>query len=364
MHVALVVDPGRLLTDGAEVQRLAVALVGEGIRVHRILPPWRDEPSLARLIPASAFDFGSSILFRAARLGALSSELEQDRPDVFVGLGPRGFEAAAELAEDLDTGLLAMASTMEELDAMPLRAHRDRVDLVCASTAPLAVRASRTVGDDRVAVLPLGVPIPPQDDREPPSPQSLAIAGSGRDEGAYRALFRAIADVMPALPDLQVAIELPAGHDPKLWRIARELGVQRVLNGVSGLESIRPLALACGTFALPEPAHGTRAIVLEAMARGRTVVALEDPFADHLIDGVTALVAAERDEREWARLLASALLRPSGAPDVGPEAAARTAARFSSARCAEQLADACLAVVRGPAIPFPGSGTIGGGGAG
>jgi glycosyltransferase involved in cell wall biosynthesis len=200
------------------------------------------------------------------------------------------------------------------------------------------------------------VPIPSARDRQPASPQSLAIAGSGRDDGAYRAVFRAIADVMPALPELQVAIELPPGHDPKLWRLARELGVQRVLNGVSSLESIRPLALACGTVALPEPAHGTRSIVLEAMALGRTVVAMDDPFADHLIDGVSALVAQERDAREWARLLAEALLPGPGAARVGEEAAARAAARFSSARCAEQLADACATIVRGPSIPFPGPG--------
>ena len=33
MHVALVVDPERLLTDGAALQRLAVALAAEGVRV-------------------------------------------------------------------------------------------------------------------------------------------------------------------------------------------------------------------------------------------------------------------------------------------------------------------------------------------
>ena len=81
MLVALVVDPERLVTDAAEVQRLAVALAGEGVRVHRVLPPWTDEPPLARLIPASSFDFASSMLFRPSRLGALSSALEDDRPD-------------------------------------------------------------------------------------------------------------------------------------------------------------------------------------------------------------------------------------------------------------------------------------------
>lgn len=354
MHVALVVDPERLVTDAAEIQRLAVALAGEGVRVHRVLPPWRDEPPLARLLPASAFDFGSSMLFRPSRLGALSSALEEDRPDVFVGFGARGFDAAAELAEDLDAGLVAMASTLEELEAMPLRAHLGRLDLVAAATAPLAVRAAKLVGESLVTVLPLGVAVPSPGARTPASPQSLAIAGSGRDDGAYRALFRAIADVMPALPELQVAIELPPGHDPGLWRVAREAGIQRVLNGVSHLEGVRPLALACGVMALPEPAHGVRAIVLEAMALGRAVVASDDPHADHLIDGVSAFVAQERDAREWTSILTKALLEPAESGRIGAEAAARTAARFASSRCAEQLAEACSAIVRGPAIPFPG----------
>ena len=355
MHLALVVDPDRLVTDAAEVQRLAVALAGEGIRVHRVLPPWTDEPPLARLIPASSFDFASSMLFRPSRLGALSSALEDDRPDVFVGFGARGFDAAAELAEDLDAGLVAMVATSDELDAMPLRAHLERLDLLCAATAPIAVRAAKVVGDGRVSVLPLGIPVPSRGNAPPASPQSLAIAGSGRDDGAYRAIFRAIADVMPALPELQVAIELPPGHDPKLWRLAREMGVQRVLNGVGSLESVRPLALACGTMAVPEPVHGVRTIVLEAMALGRAIVAMDDPYADHLIDGVSAFVAQERSAPEWTQLLTRALLSPEDARRVGDEAAARAAARFGSARCAEQLAEACGAIVRGPAIPFPGT---------
>lgn len=357
MHVALVLGPDRLVADGAAVQRLAVALAAEGIRVLRVLPPSAGPVALAPLIPATAFDFDSSPLFRPSRLGALSAALEESRPDAFVAFGHRAFEAAADLAEDLDAGLVAVASTLEELDAMPLAAHAERLDLLCVPTAPLAVRAARSVGDRLVRVLPVGVPLPAARDRAEASPQSLAVAGTGRDDGAYRAVFAAIADVMPLMPELQVAIELPAGHDPKLWRLAREMGVQRVLNGVSRLESIRPLALACGTFALPEPEHGARPIVLEAMALGRTVVAMDDPFADHLIDGVTALVARDRNAREWGGLLRRAMLDPAESRSLGAEAAARTAARFGSARCAQQLGDACEAIVRGPVLPFPGRGT-------
>ena len=358
MHIALVVDPERLLTDAAAVQRLAVALAGEGIRVLRILPPAPDEPALAQMIPAVSFDFDSSLLFRASRLGALSRSLEEDRPDVFVSFGARAFDAAAELAQDLDAGLVAMVSTEDELEQTPVADHVQRLDLVCAPTAPIAVQAARRVGERLVSVLPIGVPVPGARERKraAPSPQSLAIAGSARDDGAYRAIFAAIADVMPALPELQVAIELPPGHDPKLWRLAREMGVQRVLNGVSRLEGIRPLALACGVFALPEAVHGVRPIVLEAMALGRTIVAMDDPYADHLIDGVTAFLAQERDAREWTRLLTKALLDPAASAAVGTEAAVRAAARFGSARCAEQLATACEGIVRGPSIPFRGTG--------
>ena len=360
MHIALVVDPERLLSDAAPVQRLAVALAGEGIRVLRILPPSRDEAPLSQLIPVASFDFDSSILFRPSRLGALSSSLEDAKPDVFVSFGPRAFDAAAELADDLDAGLVAMISTEDELDVTPLKRHNDRIDVVCVPTAPIAVRAGRLVGDRHVSVLPLGVQLPVDRRAATASPQSLAIAGTGRDEGAYRAVFAAIADVMPALPDLQVAIELPPGHDPKLWRLAREMGIQPVLNGVSRLESVRPLALACGVMVLPEAIHGVRSIVLEAMALGRTLVAMDDPYADHLIDGVTAMVAKERDAREWTALLTKALLQPAAAAGVGEEAAVRTAARFGSARCADQLAEACESVVRGPSIPFPGAGTASG----
>jgi glycosyltransferase involved in cell wall biosynthesis len=94
--------------------------------------------------------------------------------------------------------------------------------------------------------------------------------------------------------------------------------------------------------------------VLEAMALGRTVVAMDDPQADHLVDGVTALVAQERDAREWAALVSRALGDRELVGRVGAEASARTVARFGSATCAEHLATACAHALRGPSIPFPG----------
>lgn len=355
MHLALLIDGSRLRQDGAAVERLAVALVSEGVRVRRVVPTGAADPAYGRLIPHSTFDFASSALFRASRLGALSTELEEDRPDAFVSFGPRAFEAAADLAEDLDAGLVAMVSRGPELEATPLRRHLDRLDLVAVPTAPLAVRAARAVGDAVASVLPLGVAAAPRRHDPVAAPHGIAIAGSGRDDGAYRAVFRALADLAPGAPDMQVAIELPEGHDPHLWSLARELGIQRFLNGVSSLESIRPIALCCGTMLLPEPVGGTRSIVLEAMALGRTVVAMDDPLADHLIDGVTALVAQERDQREWAALLSRALGDRELAVRIGTEASARTVARFGSAACAAHLATACEHALRGPSIPFPGT---------
>ncbi len=354
MHLALVIDGTRLRQDGAAVERLAVALVSEGVRVRRIVPAGAADPAYGRLIPHSTFDFASSALFRRSRLGTLSTELEADRPDAFVSFGPRAFEAAAELAEDLDTGLVAMASRLVEIDATPLRRHADRVDLVAVATAPLAPRAAKAVGEALTTVLPLGVAAAPRRHDPVAAAHGIAIAGTGRDDGAYRAVFRALADLAPNVPELQVAIELPEGHDPHLWSLARELGIQRFLNGVSSLESIRPIALSCGTMLLPEPLGGTRSVVLEAMALGRTVVAMDDPQADHLVDGVTALLAQERDAREWAALLSRALGDRALAARIGAEASVRTVARFGSATCAMHLATACEHALRGPSIPFPG----------
>ncbi len=354
MHIALVIDADRLLTDDAAFQRLTVALAAEGARVTRIMPRSTDERPMARLLPVAAYDFAGSPLFRRARLGALSLELEDSPPDVFVSFGARAFEAAAELAEDLEAGLIAIIATEEELQRTSLRKRVAFLDLVGASTAPLAVRAARAVPEELVTVLPLGVQVPANGKGEPPSPASLAIAASARDDGAYRAVFAAIADVAPALPNLQVAIEFPPGHDPRLWRLAREMGIQPYLNGVSSLESIRPLALSCGVFVVPEVVHGTRPLILEAMAAGRIVVAMDDPFADFLIDDVTALIPRERDARSWTEHLTRALLDPACA-SIGREGAIRTAARYASARCATQLLEACETIVRGPAIPFPGT---------
>ncbi|MFO0963085.1 MAG: hypothetical protein U0625_09280 [Phycisphaerales bacterium] len=358
MHIALVIDPERLLTDAAAFHRLAVALAAEGARVTRILPESSEEPPMARLLAAHPYHFDGSALFRRARLGTLSADLEDAPPEVFVSFGARAFDAAAALAEDLEAGLVAIVATADELQRTPLRRRLAQLDLVGASTAPLAVRAARIVAPELVTVLPLGVQVPDHGRAEPASPASIAIAGSARDDGAYRAVFAAIADIAPALPNLQVAIEFPPGHDPRLWGLAREAGIQPVLNGVTRLESIRPLALACGVFMVPEVVHGTRPLLLEAMAAGRIVLAADDADADFLIDGVTALLPRARDARSWTEALTRAMQRPEVA-ELGREASARVAARYASGRCALQLLDACELIVRGPAIPFPGVGSPG-----
>ena len=91
MHLAMVVDESRLATDGPAIQRTAVAMASAGARIHRVIPTFREEPPLARLLPASGFEFGSSRLFWPSRLGALSSALEEDRPDAFIAFGARAF---------------------------------------------------------------------------------------------------------------------------------------------------------------------------------------------------------------------------------------------------------------------------------
>lgn len=356
MHVALVIDPERLLTDRAAFARLTVAFAAEGIRVTRIMPPAASGHEVERLLPVIEHDWDGSPLFRRARLGSLVSALEGDRPDVFVSLGARAFDAAAELAEDLESALIGTFSTESELAAAPLRRWTRHLDLVCTSTGPLAVRAGRIVPPELVSVIPVGVRAPGAGAIVPPSPQSVAIVGRARDDGAYRAIFTALADVAPALPELQVAIEFPPGHDPGLWRLAREMEISRFLNGVTAMESVRPLALSCGVFLVADVLHGARPIVLEAMGAGRLVLAADDPFADYLIDGVTALVPEARDAASWTQALTRALLDPATA-GIGTEAAARTAARFGSARCAEQLIDACVRAVRGPVLPFAAPGT-------
>lgn len=351
MHLALVVDPERLAYDGVALERLAVALAAEGTQVTRILPTSAAEASTARLIPVRTLDFDGSPLFRRGRLGALSSAMEEQRPDVFIAFGARALAAAAELADDLEAVLVSMIATEDELARTPLRKHVALIDAVGVATAPLVARAAKWVPEDLVRMMPLGVAVPTTP--VPAAHQSLAIAGAARDVGAYRAVFAALADVASALPDLQVAIELPPGHDPRIWALAREYRIQGLLNGVQRLEQIRPLALACGVMVLPEPVRGTRSVILESMASGRLAVAMEDSMANYLIDGITALVAQSRDAKEWTRLLTKALLEESAVAPVRAEGALRVAALYGSSKCAAQVLDACTVAVRGPVIPFP-----------
>jgi glycosyltransferase involved in cell wall biosynthesis len=128
-----------------------------------------------------------------------------------------------------------------------------------------------------------------------------------------------------------------------------------VLNGVQRLEHIRPIALACSVMVVPEPVRGTRSLLLESMAAGRTVVAMEDAQSHYLIDGVTALVAQDRNPAEWTRLLTKAMLDPATSSAVGAEGALRMAAQYGSSRCAAQVLEACTVAVHGPVLPFQAS---------
>lgn len=315
MRVAMLADELFASRESALLARLAVGLVGEGLRVAHCLHERAGSPQAApgmEGMAASVVTIPSAGLFtstrtRAARLHKrLGEALGKARaPDIVHVFGGSLWDLGIELAEIAECpcaievwrgGLVPRAAALgrRALDgpAPVFFAPDKHIERALLATEPsLSVRAA-----------PWGVHAPA--DLRPIMPAgrspSAILVGTGRDARSFNAAFEGLAQVAARVDHLMIFADTRAVRNAETWRLARSLNVLDRLSLIENLEARRDVLLQGDLLVLPDAKGEQRTIVLEAMAGGMLVVALADPLASTLLPNQTARLVERPDPREWA----------------------------------------------------------------
>jgi len=285
-----------------------------------------------------------------AALARLVSAIRRLRPDIvhthlvhadFYGL------AAARLAR-----VPVLASTKHGFNtfrdrrsfALADRATVIGVDLHVAISAGLARYLAQREGfsEREFEIVHYGIEAgtePPQ----PPAPDRLAIVGRLIPIKGHETLFAALRE----LPDvrLEVAGDGPLEH--ALRELAAPLGER-----ISFLGRVAPAASVlerAGIVIVPSLGEGFGMVALEAMERGRAVVASAiGGLPELVVDGVTGLVVPPSEPDALREAIRSLLGDPERARMMGAAGRRRALEAFSQTRNTERMAELYAAVLGRP----------------
>jgi hypothetical protein len=217
------------------------------------------------------------------------------------------------LLELWQAGAISAASTVTASKGQSQRAPEFSV---CEPAMRRALR--KRVPHATVHVTPWGVHAPaalPEHTRPTEQPVSVALLADSGEPGALAGALAGIAKLGERPPGVLIFAgtqDGAANRDSTIWSAARKLNVLDRLTLVSDMEARREPILDMDILVLPEATGRQRTIVLDAMARGMTIVAAQDELSETLTDDRVRLVKGQSPDA-WTRALADALDDVQGA---------------------------------------------------
>jgi len=159
----------------------------------------------------------------------------------------------------------------------------------------------------------------------------LLSAGVLVPRKGFDVAIRAMAQVVCVHPDATLLIaggdsDTPGGCRAALEALVGELGLGERVAFLGHRDDMPELLAACDVFVLASHLEGDPAVVLEAMATGRPVIAAE-PAASAVQDGLTGFVVPDRDADALARAILRLLDEPALARRMGESARSVAVAR-------------------------------------
>lgn len=176
----------------------------------------------------------------------------------------------------------------------------------------LAIALPSPVLEDRVAP-----PLPP-----PSGPPLVVAIGRLVEQKDFSLAIRAFAQV--SAPDARLVILGEGAERPQLAALIASLGLGRRVELAGYVDDVRPWLDRARCLLLSSRYEGYPAVVVEALAAGRPVVAT--PCGGSIADLISAPQAGVIAERRTAQALAAALERQLAAPRPDPAALARQVA--------------------------------------
>jgi glycosyltransferase involved in cell wall biosynthesis len=228
-------------------------------------------------------------------------------------------------------------------------ADADAVTAVCGAVAESVAR-DYGLSRERVRVVPNGAD-PPDESTEWPAARELrATLGAGvlrplwvcaarlEEQKGHRVLLDAAALLKGRGADFVLALAGDGSLRAPLEAMTRERGLEGRVRFMGRVESIGPLLLAADLCVLPSLWEGLPLTLLEAMARGRPVVASAvGGVPETLEDGVHGRLVPPGDAAALARALDELRQRPDAARQMGARAAERVRQRYTWSRVVESF---------------------------
>lgn len=223
----------------------------------------------------------------------------------------------------------------------------DAVTAVCGAVADSIAR-DYSLPRTRVRVVPNGADLPNEGAEWPAARRVRESLGAGvlrplwvcaarlEEQKGHAVLLDAAARVRERGIDFVLALAGGGSLRPALEARAGELGLAERVRFLGRVDAIGPLLLAADACVLPSLWEGLPLSLLEAMARGRPVVASAVGGVPETIeDGVHGRLVPAGDASALAAVLEEFQRRPDAARQLGTRAAERVRQRYTWARVIE-----------------------------
>lgn len=356
MHVALIISEERLLHEHFMLNRLAIGLMAEGLRVTRIVPEsmaWEHvRLGETRIALAPRFEVDMKVLpwMRKSRTAQLASEMEKSPPDAIYAIGESCWQVGYELSEVLEKPLLLNIWNSRMIRHVPKGRLARHVAAYVTPTHELNRLLGLTVDPGLICTVPMGIALPTTMRKILTNPKqsiSMAIVGGGRDVPAYRAMLGGIRRISKDLPQLQVFMELRGPNQHEIWRYARKLNLLACISTLTEASPHRRLLTQCDLMLLPERFGELYTIMLEAMANGMVIVANQDPMLEMLQHDENAYLVDAEHMDHWSQTLLKAIRNPDSARELGQKACLYASEHHSTNVQVESLITLLERVARG-----------------
>ncbi|MBM4108869.1 MAG: glycosyltransferase [Phycisphaerae bacterium] len=337
MRVAMLADELFASRESALLARLAVGLVGEGLRVVHCLhertaalplaPGMEGMAAGVVMIPPGGLFTGARP--RAARLHRRLAETfgKGRAPDLVHVFGGSLWHLGLRLAEEAQCPCAIevwRGGQVPRAAALGRRDHERPPPTFFAPDKNLERALLAMEPSLAVRATPWGVHAPSELRPILPSGRcsSAIMVGTGRDARTFNAAFEGLAQVASRAEGFMIFADTRAVRNAETWRLARSLSVLDRLSLIENLEARRDVLLHGDVMVLPDAKGEQRTILLEAMAGGMLVVAMADPLASTLLPNQTARLVERADPREWAAAVEGLLTDREGAAALAASARA------------------------------------------
>ncbi|MCL4210557.1 MAG: glycosyltransferase family 4 protein [Phycisphaeraceae bacterium] len=359
MHVAILFDAERLMHERAMLNRLCIALIGEGVQVTRIVPDEvadeAHEDDAVALAGRAGYPGRAVWWAHGDRVRKLADRFGKAPPDVLLALGEATWRLARDLAAALQRPLIVETWSWRTARRLSARLAPPAGLTVITPADALAQRIRRRLKSIPVEVVPWGVPFPDEPTSAPArrgDSLALAVIGPGDSTRPYRAFVPALARFLRETTDALATCELDGRRSHDVWRLLRDQRLLERVSIISRASAHRTLLTQCDAVIAPEATGMVRSVFLEALANGVPVIAAEDNCLDFLKGGETAMVIAKPSQETWLESLRRLVTQPTVIQSLTSNGRRLAEQRHRVSRQAEQLAGLLTRSITGDAIPF------------